>query len=144
MAETFADGEPVDPQKLRSLQEQISEIKATAGAAYNLISTTVNGQTTASVFHTRSGYLDFQNVQSGSVKSEGLDFTWDSTQYKNPITVATVKLSDPKNDEVRVAVKGEFAPIINFYYYNATNKTKVMPLIRVNWISSAEKIVQTS
>jgi hypothetical protein len=138
MAETFADGEPVDPQKLRNLQSQITEIKATAGAAYNLISTTANGQTTNSVFHTRSGEIDFENVKSGSLSTQGLDFAWDSTVYKNPVTVATAKISDPKTHEVRVAVKGAFAPVVNIYY---SGKPDPKPLITITWISSAEKIV---
>jgi len=138
MAETFADGEPVDPQKLRNLQSQITEIKATAGAAYNLISTTANGQTTNSVFHTRSGEIDFENVKSGSVLTLGLDFAWDSTVYKNPVTVATARISDPKANEVRVGIKGIFAPIVCIYY---SGKPDPKPLITVNWISSAEKII---
>lgn len=138
MAETFADGEPVDPQKLRNLQSQITEIKATAGAAYNLISTTANGQTTSSVFHTRSGSIDFENVKSGSLRTEGLDFAWDSTVYKKPVTVATAKIQDPKANEVRIGVKGEFAPVINIYY---EGKPDTKPLITIYWISSAEKII---
>ena len=138
MAETFADGEPVDPQKLRNIQSQITEIKATAGAAYNLISTTANGQTTNSVFHTRSGEIDFENVKSGSLVNLGLDFAWDSTVYKNPVTVATAKIQDPKANEVRVSVKGSFAPVIYIYY---EGKPSPKPLITINWISSAEKII---
>lgn len=138
MAETFADGEPVDPQKLRNLQSQITEIKATSGAAYNLISTTANGQTTNSVFHTRSGDINFENVKSGTMLTQGLDFAWDTSVYKNPITVATAKISDPKANEVRVSVKGAFAPIICIYY---SGKPDPKSLITVNWISAAEKII---
>lgn len=105
MAETFADGEPVDPQKLRNLQSQITEVKATAGAAYNLISTTANGQTTSSVFHTRSGELDFENVKSGSLRTEGLDFAWDSTVYRNPVTVATAKFKIQKQMKLELELR---------------------------------------
>jgi hypothetical protein len=137
VTETFADGEPVDPQKLRSLQTQINEIRATAGNAYNLISTTVNGSTVNTTFHHRSGFVELKNLISGKETEISCGFTWDSTKYEDPVTVATPKLESPGADDVRIAIKGEYEPRIQVYYKDGGGNLP-KSLLRVNWISSAK------
>lgn len=142
MAEVFADGEPVDPQKLRALQSQINEIRATAGNAYNLISTTVNGNTENFTYHHRSGMVSFKNIKSGSSIESSCGFTWDSSKYEDPVTVVTPKLDNPGNDDIRVAIKGEYEPRIQVYYKDGGKTGAAFPLLNVNFISSAKFKVQ--
>ena len=144
MAEVFADGEPVDPQKLRNLQAQINEVRATAGNAYNLISTTVNGSTKNYTFHTRSGVAEIKNIKSGDTEREvSCGFTWDSSKYEEPVTVATIKYENPGADDIRLAIKGEFEPKIQVYYKDGNTKTPgALSLLRINWISSARYKVE--
>ena len=139
MVSTFADGEPVDPQKLRDLQAQISEIKAISGNAYNLISTTVNGVKQESVIHTVSGVIEIENVKSGSEGNVSTGHTWNASDYTDFVTVATPKLQSPKTDEVRVSIKGEQSPIVHYYFKSSTGTTK--ELLRINWISTAKRII---
>jgi len=136
--QVFADGEPVDPQKLRSLQSQISEIRATAGNAYNLISTTVNGTTQNYTYHHRSGMISFKNLKSGSTVEQTCGFTWDSSKYEDPVTVITPKLENPGADDIRVAVRGEYEPRIQVYYKDGGTQNAAKPLLNVNFISSAK------
>lgn len=138
MAEVFADGEPVDPQKLRNLQSQINEIRATAGNAYNLISTTVNGATKNYTYHHVSGVAEIKGLKSGSENEISCGFTWDSSKYEDPVTVATPKLENPGSDTIKVAIKGEFEPRIQVYYKDGGTTGAAFPLLRINWISSAK------
>jgi hypothetical protein len=145
VSDVFADGEPVDPQKLRALQQQVNEIRATAGNAYNLISTTINGSTKNFTFHHRSGFVEFKNLTSG--KADGYEiscgFTWDSSKYEDPVTVCTPKLNNPGANDIRVSVQGEFEPKIQVWYKDGNTKAPApFPLLRVNWISSAKYKVE--
>jgi len=144
LSEVFADGEPVDPQKLRGLQQQVNEIRATAGNAYNLISTTINGATRNFTFHHRSGVVEFKNMASGAeAKPASCGFTWDSSKYEDPVTVCTPKLDNPGANDIRVSVKGDFSPEIQAWYKDGNAKTPApFPLLRVNWISSAKYKVE--
>ena len=142
MAEVFADGEPVDPQKLRNLQSQINEVRATAGNAYNLISTTVNGSTKNYTFHTRSGVSEIKSVKSGDTREVSCGFTWDSSKYEDPVTVATIQYDSPGSDDIRLAIKGEFEPRILVYYKDGNSKPAALSLLRINWISSAKYKVE--
>jgi hypothetical protein len=138
MAEVFADGEPVDPQKLRNLQSQINEIRATAGNAYNLISTTVSGNTVNRTFHHRSGFIVMKNLASGKVTGPvSCGFTWDSSKYEEPVTVVTPILESPGTDTWSFSVSGTFEPKIYAYYKDSASKPAAFPSITINWVSSA-------
>lgn len=139
MSVVFADGEPVDPYKLRKLQDQITEVTAVAGNAYNLISTTVNGNTTSSVFHSRGGTLEFDKIAKDSLNEKSCGFSWDSTLYKRAFTVATPRIGNPKETIVRVSVTsgtGGFSPTVHVYCSEKREQ------LLVDWISVAEKIVE--
>lgn len=143
MAEVFADGEPVDPQKLRNLQAQVNEIRATAGNAYNLISTTINGATRNFTFHHRSGVAEIKNIASGATDREvSCGFTWDASKYEDPVTVATIKYENPGADDIRLAIKGDYEPRIQVYYKDGNSKPAPLSSLRINWISSAKYKVE--
>ena len=143
MVEVFADGEPVDPQKLRNLQSQINEVRATAGNAYNLISTTINGNTVNRTFHHRSGTVTFKSLASGKVSGPvSCGFTWDSSKYEDPVTVVTPVLDNPGIDTWAFSVSGDFEPKIYAYYKDSATKPAAFSVIKVNWISSASYKVE--
>lgn len=140
-AQVFADGEPVDPQKLRYLQNQINEVRATAGNAYNLISTTINGNLVNRTYHHRSGTVTFKNLASGKNSTPAsCGFTWDSSKYEDPVTVVTPVKDDlgSGNDQWIFAVIGDYEPKVVVYYKDGASKPLAYPgPLKVNWISSA-------
>lgn len=138
----FADGEPIDPIKLNKLQDQILEIKDQASAAYNLSSRNVDNGTQQYVFHTKAGYEEFQKVAPGDqVTSQLSDLEW-SGDYESVYTVATPRLKNPKNIDLRISFTGDSRQPTMVVYYNGTAKTNnVIDTLRINWISVAMKPV---
>lgn len=144
MTTVFADGEPVDPQKLRDLQTQITEIRSTAGSAYNLIATTINGATKNYTYHSQSNYIEFTNLSSGgAAKEKSAGIVWDQSKYENPVTVVSPVLDTASADVINVVVKSgtDFAPFISAYYKDSAAKPAALAKLRVNIVSVAKIIV---
>jgi hypothetical protein len=139
--EVFADGEPVDPQKLRSLQEQITKLEGTAGAAFNLISTTVGGSTKEIAFHCQSNVVPIKGVTHTKNGTVSTGIYWDSNVYEKPATISIPMLSSANKNIYNIVVQSgsEFAPILNVYWEDSSGKKAAMPETILHVISVARK-----
>lgn len=94
MSVVFQDGEPVDPLKLRKLQDQITEIGKKAQDAFNLGSRLESNQQQV-VFHVKAGVVTFEGgLKAGEVKKETIDAEWDGS-YIDVYTTCTVRTKSP-------------------------------------------------
>lgn len=67
---TFNEGEPLDPNKLNKLQENIVTTYSTAN---NLFNSTLDGQTSSFKAITNAGTVECTGVSKGTTKSFDLD-----------------------------------------------------------------------
>jgi hypothetical protein len=67
---TFNEGEPLDPNKLNKLQENIVNTYATAN---NLFNSTLDGQTSSFKAITNAGTIECTGVSKGTTKSFDID-----------------------------------------------------------------------
>lgn len=140
MAEVFRDGEPVDPDKLRKLQAQITELKATANNAFDLANRTADGTTETFQYITRADSIEFNNLKNGTKYEQGTDpgFIDGDIVY----TTATPRYVRPEFYKVNVSVSGSrLAPTINVSQTNADKKT--MERLVVDYISVAKRKIET-
>lgn len=139
MAEVFADGEPVDPQKIRALQDQILEVQKQANTAFTLSSRTIESGSQQYVYHTQAGVESFNNVKGSAEPQTGqIELAWGS-DYDQVYTVATPRLKNPKLD-IRVTFTGDIRQPTMVVYYNATSDKKIETL-NVHWVSVARKLI---
>lgn len=139
MAEVFADGEPVDPQKIRALQVQILEVQKQANTAFTLSSRTIDSGSQQYVYHTQAGVESFNNVKGSAEPQTGqIELAWGS-DYDQVYTVATPRLKNPKLD-IRVTFTGDIRQPTMVVYYNATSDKKIETL-NVHWVSVARKLI---
>ncbi len=140
MAEVFRDGEPVDPQKLRSLQQQITELSATANNAFDLANRTSDGTTETFQYITRADNITFENLKNGTKYDQGIDlgFIDGDVVY----TTATARYSKPEYYNVNVSISGSrLSPTINVSQTNSGKKT--MEKLSVDYISVAKRKVES-
>lgn len=140
--QVFADGEPVDPIKLQALQTQISDIKSTAVAAFDLSSKTLDGTTQQYVYHSKGGVEEFEKVEVNKLYSQAVDLSW-SSDYEFHSIVATPRKSNPDKYNIRVTVTGDATPTI-YVYYSGKKGDPTIPLLKVNWVSVARKLISSS
>lgn len=141
MAEVFRDGEPVDPQKLRSLQQQITELSATANNAFDLANRTSDGTTETFQYITRAENITFENLKNGTKYEQGIDlgFIDGDVVY----TTATPRYSKPEYYNVNVSISGSrLSPTINVSQTNSGKKT--MEKLSVDYISVAKRKIESA
>jgi len=139
MAEVFRDGEPVDPQKLRNLQQQITDVQAVAGSAFNLANKNSDGTTETFQFITRSDTITFENLKNGSILSEAVELGF--VQGDLVITVATPRYSKPNFYKVNVSLSGpRLSPTINVSQTNVDKKT--MEKLVIDYISVGKRKIE--
>lgn len=140
MAEVFRDGEPVDPTKLRKLQEQITEIKATANNAFDLANRSSDGTTETYQYITRAGSVEFDNLKNGTKYEQGFDSGFiDGDVVYTTITPRYVK---PDFYKVTCSVSGSrLAPTINVAQTNSEKKT--MEKLVIDYISVAKRKIES-
>lgn len=136
MSVVFQDGEPVDPLKLRALQDQITAISKTANDAFNLGST-LSAQQRQVVFHTKAGVTSFEGgFTKGQVRNRVIDVEWGG-EYTDVYTVATPRLQDPGKNNIRVSLSGNLrTPTVVVWSGDIFKAT-----LNVHWISVAVKPV---
>lgn len=141
MAEVFRDGEPVDPIKLQSLQDQITEIKATASNALDLANRTSDGTTETYQFITRADSIEFNNLKNGVRISEPIDLGF--IEGDLVYTTATPRYVKPEYYKVNVSISGpRLSPTINISQTNSDQKT--MEKVIVDYISVGKRKIQLS
>jgi len=141
MAEVFRDGEPVDPVKLRKLQEQITEIKATASNAFDLANRSSDGTTETFQYITRAGSVEFNNLKNGTKYEQGFD----SGFIDGDIVYTTITPRYVRPDFYRVifSVSGSrLSPTINVCQTNTDKKT--MERLVVDYISVAKRKIENT
>ena len=138
MGEVFADGEPVDPKKLQSLQNQIDEIKIKSDESYNLSKTTAGDVATLGVLHLRAGVVSFENGLTAKAKyqSQDIDLNW-GPEYTVAFVVASPRLQNPQTSHVRWSLSG--SGIGNTTKLNAYAETNIGGPLNFHWISAAHK-----
>ena len=83
----FADGEPVDPDKLRNLQNKINDIKQQSDDAYRLSQATANDITILKVMHVHPGQVKFPNgLTKGANNKEEIPHQWGANYTASFIT----------------------------------------------------------
>ena len=102
---TFNEGEPLDPNKLNKLQENIVTTYSTAN---NLFNSTLDGQTSSFKAITNAGTVECTGVSKGTTKSFDLDLgTGFSNVSSNPPRIV-VSLSGglATGDSITLSVSG--------------------------------------
>lgn len=139
MAEVFRDGEPVDPIKLQKLQDQITEIKATASNALDLANRTSDGTTETYQFITRAESIEFSNLKNGVKISEPIDLGF--IEGDLVYTTATARYSKPEFYKVNVSISGSrLSPTINVSQTNSDKKT--MEKLTVDYIAVGKRKIE--
>lgn len=133
--EVFADGEPVDPTKLRSLQSQINAIKKTADTSYALSQSTANDITILKVMHIAAGQVKFPSLKKSGINKIDIPHEWGSN-YKASFVVATPRITGSKAI-TGWAISGPFDSEVLTVYCNAD----VNEPVAFNWISAGQRII---
>ena len=128
---TFNEGEPLDPNKLNKLQENIVTTYATANSLFN---STLDGQTSSFKAITNAGIVECTGVSKGTTKSFDLDLgTGFSNVSSNPPRIS-VSLAGGLNtgDSITLSVAGTAtsSPKIFISNVNSTKNT-----FNVMWIA---------
>jgi hypothetical protein len=131
--EVFQDGEPVDPQKLRSLQNQINEISKTADSAYSLSQTTANSVTILKVMHLAAGQVKFPSLKKGANNRQDIPHQW-GANYQASYTTATPRIVGSKSI-TGWAISGQMDSEVLTVYASAD----VNEPVAFNWMSAGEK-----
>lgn len=138
MTVTFQDGEPVDPKKLQDLQTQIDSIKLQSDQTYNLSKTTADSITTLAVMHLKAGVVTFENgLTGGKVTPIDIDLDW-GTDYEIAYVVATPRNQDPKTNNMRWSISGQWSGSTKLNVY--AEKTISGP-VNFHWLSAGKKVV---
>jgi len=133
--EVFQDGEPVDPDKLRGLQNQINAIKKTADSSYALSQSTANDITVLKVMHLAAGQMKFPSLKKGGNNRLEIPHEWGSN-YKASFVVATPRITGSKSI-TGWAISGKFDSEVLTVYASADVNEPVV----FNWISAGQKIL---
>jgi hypothetical protein len=134
---TFNEGEPLDPNKLNKLQENIVTTYATAN---NLFNSTLDGQTSSFKAITNAGTIECTGVSKGTTKSFDLDLgTGFSNVSSNPPRIV-VSLSGGlgTGDSVTLSVTGAAtaSPKLFISNVNSSRNTFNVTFIAVQMVQS--------
>lgn len=137
--EVFQDGEPVDPDKLRKLQNQINDIKQTAADAYSLSQATANDITVLKVMHVAAGQVKFPTgLTKGSNNKEEIPHQW-GANYTSSFITATPR-PGPGKIITSWSVGGPFdAEVLTVHASEDYKKA-----VAFNFISIGEKRITTT
>ena len=128
---TFNEGEPLDPNKLNKLQENIVNTYATAN---NLFNSTLDGQTSSFKAITNAGTVECTGVSKGTTKSFDIDLgTGFSNSSTNPPRIV-VSLSGGlgTGDSVTLSVAGAATSSPKLWISNANSAKSTF---NVTWIA---------
>lgn len=135
----FADGEPVDPDKLRNLQLQINDIKQQAADAYSLSQATANDITVLRVMHVQGGQIKFPNgLKKGIPNKEDVPHKW-GANYTASFITATPR-PGPNESIISWSIGGTFDSEVLTVF---VNKDYPKP-VAFNYISIGEKRITTT
>ena len=128
---TFNEGEPLDPNKLNKLQENIVTTYSTAN---NLFNSTLDGQTSSFKAITNAGFVDCTGVSKGTTKSFDIDLgTGFSNASTNPPRIV-VSLSGGlgTGDSITLSVAGASTSSPKLWVSNVNSAKSTF---NVTWIA---------
>jgi hypothetical protein len=128
---TFNEGEPLDPNKLNKLQENIITTYATAN---NLFNSTLDGQTSSFKAITNAGSIECTGVSKGTTKSFDIDLgTGFSNASTNPPRIV-VSLSGGlgTGDSITLSVAGASTSSPKLWVSNVNSAKSTF---NVTWIA---------
>jgi hypothetical protein len=143
MGETFADGEPVDPKKLESLQNQIDAIKLRSDESYDLSKATAGDVKTLAVMHLRAGVVSFDNgIGVGKSSSRTIQLNWEP-EYESVFVVATPRIQDLSKNDLRYSITGTGTAggTTSLQVYS---KTGISGKVEFHWLSAGKKNISSS
>jgi len=134
---TFNEGEPLDPNKLNKLQENIVTTYATAN---NLFNSAIDGQTSSFKAITNAGTIECTGVSKGTTKSFDIDLgTGFSNVSSNPPRIV-VSLAGglATGDSVTLSVAGAAtaSPKLWISNVNSSKSTFNVTFIAVQMVQS--------
>jgi hypothetical protein len=118
MSETFADGEPVDPQKLRKMQVDISNLLSTANDAYSLSKATAKDVNVLNITHIKALRIDFENGLNPGYNEEKIIV--DFNGYTDVFITASPRGGATHRHDITWSVSG----VIGNFTLHVTNNTK--------------------
>ena len=137
MSEVFSDGEPVDPQKLRSLQEQIDAIRLKSEQSYNLSEQNVKDIKVISIMHLKAGVVTFAaGLKAGLNTAIDIELGW-GDGYLAAFTTVTPRLKDPKSSNVRWSLSGDK----NITKLHVWSEKDINTAVNFHWVSGGQKAV---
>lgn len=143
MGETFADGEPVDPKKLESLQNQIDAIKLRSDESYDLSKATAGDVSKLAVMHLRAGVVSFDNgIGKGKSTSRTISPAWEP-EYEAVFVVATPRFQDPSKNDLRYSITGT-GTAGGTTTLNVYSSTGISGKVEFHWLSAGRKPVSDS
>lgn len=128
---TFNEGEPLDPNKLNKLQENIVTTYSTAN---NLFNSTLDGQTSSFKAITNAGFVECTGVSKGTTKSFDIDLgTGFSNASTNPPRIV-VSLSGGlgTGDSITLSVAGASTSSPKLWVSNVNSAKSTF---NVTWIA---------
>jgi hypothetical protein len=128
---TFNEGEPIDPNKLNKLQENIVTTYATANTLFN---STIDGQTVSYKTITDCGVIECTGVSKGTTKSFDLDL---GTGFENvgtnpPRVVATLSGGLGTGDVVTISITGAATSSPKLFISNSNSSRSTF---NVMWVA---------
>ena len=137
MSEVFADGEPVDPSKLRSLQEQIDDIRLKSEQSYNLSEQNTKDIKQLAVYHLKAGVVTFaQGLKAGLNPAIDIELNW-GAEYTTAFVTASPRLKDPESNNIRWSLSGSWTDT-KLHVWSAKD---INAAINFHWISAGQKLV---
>jgi hypothetical protein len=139
MSEVFQDGEPVDPQKLRSLQIQIDNISLKASSAYDLSKTTSEDVSVLSVMHLKAGVVEFENgLTAGFNNSETLDIGWGADYVASYVSLT------PGGNLYKYNIRYSVSGVFGSQKINVWSEKLVPGPVRFHWLSAGKKVLPST
>lgn len=132
----FDDGEPIDPLKLQSLQDQIIKLQAES-ALQSIATTGLSSSLSKIIYHSKSGSVDVSNLKAKIISTPvPIDIKWSDDYDASSIkTVVTLRSKRPDLD-IRYSLSGTIsAPTLLVYSTETYSGT-----LNFEWISVAGKI----
>ena len=132
----FNDGEPIDPLKLQSLQDQIIKLQDES-ALQSIATTGLSSSLSKIIYHSKSGSLDVSNLKAKTISTPApIDIKWSADYDSSTIkTVVTLRSKRPDLD-IRYSLGGTIsAPTLLVY-----STTEITGTLNFEWISVAGKI----
>jgi hypothetical protein len=137
MSEVFADGEPVDPKKLQSLQNQIDAISLKTDQSYNLSEKLAGDVKVLSVMHLKAGVVTFSaGLKAGLNPAIDIPLEW-GAGYTTAFVTASPRLKDPKTNNIRWSISGNMGATL----LHVWSEKDINTAINFHWISAGQKLV---